>query len=50
MVSIVIVSHSVQLAEGVRELARQMAQDVPLAVAAGIDDPEQPIGTYAMAS
>lgn len=49
MVSIVIVSHSAQLAEGVRELARQMAQDVPVAIAAGIDDPEQPIGTDAVA-
>jgi dihydroxyacetone kinase DhaKLM complex PTS-EIIA-like component DhaM/phosphotransferase system HPr-like phosphotransfer protein len=49
MVSIVIVSHSAKLAEGVRELALQMAADVPIAVAGGIDDPEQPIGTDAMA-
>lgn len=49
MVSIVIVSHSKQLAEGVRELAWQMVQDrVPIAVAAGIDDPENPLGTDAM--
>lgn len=49
MVSIVIVSHSQKLAEGVRELARQMVQDkVPIAVAAGIDDPENPLGTDAM--
>lgn len=49
MVGIVIVSHSKQLAEGVRELAAQMAQGkVPLAVAAGIDDPENPLGTDAM--
>jgi multiphosphoryl transfer protein len=49
MVSIVIVSHSAKLAEGVRELALQMAGDVPIAVAGGIDDPEQPIGTDAIA-
>ncbi|MUG99333.1 HPr family phosphocarrier protein, partial [Scytonema sp. UIC 10036] len=49
MIGIVIVSHSKQLAEGVRELAAQMAQGkVPLAVAAGIDDPENPLGTDAM--
>lgn len=49
VVGIVIVSHSRQLAEGVRELAAQMVQGkVPLAVAAGIDDPENPLGTDAM--
>lgn len=49
MVGIVIVSHSKQLAEGVRELAEQMVQGkVPLAVAAGIDDPENPLGTDAI--
>lgn len=49
MVGLVIVSHSARLAEGVRELAEQMTQgQVPLAVAGGIDDPEQPIGTDAM--
>ncbi|MCA9970815.1 MAG: PTS-dependent dihydroxyacetone kinase phosphotransferase subunit DhaM, partial [Anaerolineales bacterium] len=49
MVGIVIVSHSRQLAEGVLELARQMAQQpVPLAAAGGIDDPEHPIGTSAV--
>ncbi len=49
MIGIVIVSHSPTLAEGVRELARQMMQnDVPLAVAGGIDDPDNPIGTDAM--
>lgn len=48
MVGIVIVSHSKQLAEGVRELAAQMVQGkVPLAIAAGIDDPENPLGTDA---
>lgn len=49
MVNIVIVSHSEQLAAGVRELARQMTQgNVKIAVAGGIDDPEQPIGTDAI--
>jgi phosphocarrier protein FPr len=49
VVGIVIVSHSKRLAEGVRELAAQMVQGkVPLAVAAGIDDPENPLGTDAM--
>lgn len=49
VVGIVIVSHSKQLAEGVRELAEQMVQGkVPLAVAAGIDDPENPLGTDAI--
>ena len=49
MVGIVIVSHSARLAEGVRELAEQMTQGrVPLAVAGGIDDPDNPIGTDAM--
>jgi phosphoenolpyruvate-protein phosphotransferase/dihydroxyacetone kinase phosphotransfer subunit len=48
VVGIVIVSHSRQLAEGVRELAAQMVQGkVTLAVAAGIDDPEYPLGTDA---
>jgi multiphosphoryl transfer protein len=46
MVSIVIVSHSALLAAGVRELALQMVQgQVAIAVAGGVDDPEQPIGT-----
>ena len=49
MIGLVIVSHSASLAEGVRELARQMGQGrVPIAVAGGIDDPEHPIGTDAM--
>ncbi len=49
MVGIVIVSHSAALADGARELADQMVQGkVPLAVAGGIDDPENPIGTDAM--
>lgn len=49
MVGIVIVSHSKQLALGVRELAAQMVQgQVPLAVAAGIEDAENPLGTDPM--
>jgi hypothetical protein len=46
MIGIVIVSHSPQLAAGVRELALQMVHEhVPIALAAGIDDPADPIGT-----
>ncbi|MBD2197873.1 MULTISPECIES: phosphoenolpyruvate--protein phosphotransferase [Calothrix] len=49
MIGIVIVSHSKQLALGVQELAAQMVQGkVPLAIAAGIDDPENPLGTDPM--
>ena len=49
MVSIVIVSHSATLAAGVRELALQMVQDqVAIAAAGGIDDPNHPIGTDPM--
>ncbi|MFQ4145366.1 phosphoenolpyruvate--protein phosphotransferase [Chlorogloeopsis sp. ULAP02] len=49
MVGIVIVSHSKGLAEGVRELVAQMVQGkVSLAVAAGIDDPQNPLGTDAI--
>ncbi|MEH2255243.1 phosphoenolpyruvate--protein phosphotransferase [Nostoc sp.] len=45
-IAIVIVSHSKQLALGVRELAAQMVQgQVPIAVAAGIEDSENPLGT-----
>jgi phosphoenolpyruvate-protein phosphotransferase/dihydroxyacetone kinase phosphotransfer subunit len=48
MVSIVIVSHSAKLAEGVRDLAAQMVKGlVPLAVAGGTDDPANSIGTDA---
>lgn len=50
MVGIVLVSHSRRLAEGVLELVRQMAPDqVRVAVAAGVDDPDHPIGTDATA-
>lgn len=49
MIGIVIVSHSPQLAAGVRELALQMVHEhVPIALAAGIDDPVDPIGTDAL--
>ncbi|MUL37854.1 phosphoenolpyruvate--protein phosphotransferase [Gloeocapsopsis dulcis] len=49
MVGIVLVSHSKQLAVGVQELAVQMVgDDVSLTVAAGIDDPDHPLGTDAM--
>jgi phosphoenolpyruvate-protein phosphotransferase/dihydroxyacetone kinase phosphotransfer subunit len=45
-IAIVIVSHSKQLALGVRELAAQMVRgQVSIAVAAGIEDPENPLGT-----
>ena len=47
MVGIVIVSHSAQLAEGIRALALQMAPDVRLAIAGGIDNPDNPLGTDA---
>lgn len=50
MVSIVIVSHSLKLAEGLLELASQVTQGkVAIAIAAGIDDSENPIGTDAIA-
>jgi phosphocarrier protein FPr len=49
MVSLVIVSHSAALAAGVQELAQQMVQGkVKIAVAGGIDDTENPIGTDPM--
>ncbi|WP_016874539.1 phosphoenolpyruvate--protein phosphotransferase [Chlorogloeopsis fritschii PCC 9212] len=49
MVGLVIVSHSKRLAEGVREVVAQMVQGkVSLAVAAGIDDPQNPLGTDAI--
>ncbi|WP_294158637.1 dihydroxyacetone kinase phosphoryl donor subunit DhaM [uncultured Selenomonas sp.] len=38
MVGIVIVSHSQKLAEGVKELARMMAADAPVAAAGGLED------------
>lgn len=49
MVSIVIVSHSAALAAGVQELAEQMVQGkVQIAVAGGVDDAANPIGTDPM--
>jgi multiphosphoryl transfer protein len=48
MIGIVIVSHSLKLAEGVRDLANQMTQrKAEIAIAAGIDDPADPLGTDA---
>ena len=48
MIGIVIVSHSARLAEGVVELAAQVAQDkVRLVAAGGTADPAAPIGTDA---
>ncbi|EIM4336274.1 hypothetical protein LN111_002598 [Escherichia coli] len=46
MVNLVIVSHSSRLGEGVGELARQMlmSDSCKIAIAAGIDDPQNPIG------
>lgn len=49
MIGIVIVSHSARLAEGVIELAEQVAQGkVRLAAAGGTGDPQNPIGTDAV--
>ncbi len=49
MIGIVIVSHSAKLAEGVHELISQMTQgQVPMAIAGGIEDAENPIGTDPM--
>ena len=43
MVGIVVVSHSARLAEGVVELAREMAGDeVPIEAAGGLDEPGEP--------
>ena len=48
MIGLVIVSHSAKLAEGVCDLARQVAQGkVRIAAAGGTADPENPIGTDA---
>lgn len=48
MVGLILVSHSEKLAAGVAELIAQMAPDCPLALAAGVDDPDHPIGTDAV--
>ena len=46
MIGLVFVSHSAKLAEGVKEIAEQMTRGQGMiAVAAGIDDPENPFGT-----
>jgi phosphocarrier protein FPr len=46
MVGLVFVSHSAKLAEGVQEIAKQMTRGRGMiAVAGGIDDPENPFGT-----
>ncbi|MGH9186952.1 MAG: dihydroxyacetone kinase phosphoryl donor subunit DhaM, partial [Acidimicrobiales bacterium] len=48
MVGIVIVSHSHTLAAGVAELARGMgAEEVKVATAGGLDQPDHPLGTDA---
>jgi phosphocarrier protein FPr len=48
MIGMVVVSHSAKLAEGVCDLARQVAQGrVRIAAAGGTADPENPIGTDA---
>jgi phosphocarrier protein FPr len=48
MISLVIVSHSARLADGVAELAREMAgSDVQIATAGGLDMPDRPLGTDA---
>ncbi|CAM3245621.1 dihydroxyacetone kinase phosphoryl donor subunit DhaM [Sporolactobacillus spathodeae] len=38
MVGIVLISHSKKIVEGIQELAAQMSQDVPVALAGGTDD------------
>ena len=49
MISIVIASHSAQLARSIHELADQMSRGrVPIAEAGGIDDPLNPFGTDAI--
>ncbi|MGY3859953.1 dihydroxyacetone kinase phosphoryl donor subunit DhaM [Aeromonas intestinalis] len=49
MVGIVVVSHSATLAAGISELAAQLGSPAPLLLAAGVDDPDHPIGTDAIA-
>ena len=49
MVSLVLVSHVPALAQGVKILADQMTQgQVPIAIAAGVESEEQPVGTDAL--
>lgn len=50
MVGLVLVSHSMELAQHTKALALQMVQgDVLLAAVGGIDDPDNPFGTDALA-
>lgn len=49
MINFVIVSHSAQLGEGVAEICRQMTKGgCKIAVAAGVEDADNPIGTDAL--
>jgi len=49
MIGIVIVSHSVKLSDGLKEMADAMSQaPVPIVSAGGMDDPESPLGTDVM--
>ena len=46
MVSLVLVSHSLSLAESIANLIQHIVkEDVQISIAAGIDDPEHPWGT-----
>ncbi|HEX6446344.1 MAG TPA: phosphoenolpyruvate--protein phosphotransferase [Streptosporangiales bacterium] len=47
-VGIVLVSHSAALARGTAELAREMAGDVAVEPAGGLDEPGEPLGTDAV--
>ncbi|MQA80525.1 MAG: phosphoenolpyruvate--protein phosphotransferase [Streptosporangiales bacterium] len=47
-VGIVLVSHSAAVARGAAELAREMAGDVVLEPAGGLDEPGEPLGTDAV--
>ncbi|WP_421288887.1 dihydroxyacetone kinase phosphoryl donor subunit DhaM, partial [Aeromonas veronii] len=49
MIGIVVVSHSAQLAAGLKALADQLGSPARLLLAAGVDDPDHPIGTDAIA-
>jgi phosphocarrier protein FPr len=48
LVSLVLVSHSRQLAEGAAELAAAMAKDVRIMPAGGLEPPEEALGTDAV--
>ncbi|AVP82815.1 dihydroxyacetone kinase phosphoryl donor subunit DhaM [Aeromonas hydrophila] len=49
MIGIVVVSHSAMLAAGLKALAEQLGSPAKLLLAAGVDDPDHPIGTDAIA-